>query len=120
MLAIPYPDPLRTPERYAALHGGDGSLASFITAVRAQSRYAWRNEFTAAAINTWIRQGFGRETDAVRMPRVASFPRMKKHTGTAVGFTPAGRQIRQPLRGTCVLLIKDENGVLHKVVHVKR
>jgi hypothetical protein len=57
--AAVYPDPNRTLETYHASLGKQASFSAFIDEVRKQSRANWRSEYTAAAINDWIRAGFG-------------------------------------------------------------
>ncbi len=58
---VDYPDPTRCIESYMASLGGEPSLDAFYTEVRKQSKANWRPEFTAAAVNDWIRAGFGAE-----------------------------------------------------------
>jgi hypothetical protein len=55
-----YPDPGRTEATYMSSLGGTPTMAAFAAEARAQSRSNWRSEFTAAAINTYVRAGFGR------------------------------------------------------------
>ena len=57
--AISYPDPDRTVETYHASLGKPATFAAFIDEARKQSKANWRPEYTAAAINDWIRTGFG-------------------------------------------------------------
>jgi hypothetical protein len=57
--AISYPDPDRTVESYHASLGKPATFSSFIDEARKQSKANWRPEYTAAAINDWIRAGFG-------------------------------------------------------------
>ncbi|MBN1757383.1 MAG: hypothetical protein JW863_03640 [Chitinispirillaceae bacterium] len=54
-----YPDPDRTIESYNSHLGGEATFTDFINEVRKQSKRNWRKEYTAAAINEWIRAGFG-------------------------------------------------------------
>ncbi len=54
-----YPDPDRTVELYNAHLGNEGTFEAFIAEVRSQSKIKWQPEYTAAAINNWIRAGFG-------------------------------------------------------------
>ena len=56
------PDPVRTIENYMAHLGLEPTLDAFIEEARKQSRGNWRSQFTAAAVNDWVRQGFGRRT----------------------------------------------------------
>jgi hypothetical protein len=58
---VGYPSPER--RRLSAYHaslGGEATQDAFIAAARGQSRVRWRPELTAAAVNAWIRAGFGR------------------------------------------------------------
>jgi hypothetical protein len=54
-----YPDPGRTIEGYMTHLGKPSSVAAFIEEARKQSKTGWRPEFTAIAVNAWIREGFG-------------------------------------------------------------
>jgi hypothetical protein len=54
-----YPDPDRTVELYNAHLGNGGTFEAFIAKVRSQSKMNWQPEYTTAAINSWIRAGFG-------------------------------------------------------------
>jgi hypothetical protein len=56
---ISYSDPTRTVETYHASLGKEATLAAFIAEARKQSKFNWRTEYTAAAVNEWIRAGFG-------------------------------------------------------------
>jgi hypothetical protein len=55
-----FPDPNRSIATYQASIGGNASLAAFLTQCRLQSKANWRTEYTADAVNTYIRAGFGR------------------------------------------------------------
>ena len=57
--AVQPPDPVRTIESYMAHQGLEPTLDAFIEEIRKQSRANWRNQFTASAVNDWVRQGFG-------------------------------------------------------------
>jgi hypothetical protein len=57
--ALSYPDPNRTVEAYHVSLGKPATFTAFIDEARKQSRANWRREYTAAAINDWIRGGFG-------------------------------------------------------------
>jgi hypothetical protein len=54
-----FPDPKRTVETYMASLGLEPTLEAFIAEVRKQSKANWRPEFTAAAVNGYVRAGFG-------------------------------------------------------------
>jgi hypothetical protein len=54
-----YPDPGRTVETYNATLGGSPSLSAFLAEARKQSKDNWRPQFTAHAVNNYIRAGFG-------------------------------------------------------------
>ena len=58
--ALPYPNPGRTLAEYSALQGKAASHEAFMAEVRLQSRRNWRPQFTATAVNDWIRAGFGK------------------------------------------------------------
>jgi hypothetical protein len=55
----PFPDPARSLEHYMQSRGSTPTHATFIAAVRKQSKGNWRPELTAPAINDWFRAGFG-------------------------------------------------------------
>jgi hypothetical protein len=54
-----FPDPERTVETYMASLNRPGTLEAFLAEARQQSRTNWREDFTAGAVNRYIRQGFG-------------------------------------------------------------
>lgn len=56
---ISYPDPTRTLGRYVTEVLGLASLDAYYTALRGMSRTNWDWRYMAAAINDWIRGGFG-------------------------------------------------------------
>ncbi len=56
---VDYPAPGRCIETYMASLGMEPTFDAFLAEVRKQSRANWRPEFTAAAVNDWIRAGFG-------------------------------------------------------------
>ncbi len=53
-----YPDPDRTLKTYSASLGGAPSTEAFMAEALLQSRAYWRPEYTAAAANAYIREGF--------------------------------------------------------------
>lgn len=54
-----FPDPDRSIETYMKSLGKEASIDAFIAEVRTQSKTNWRPEFTAEAVNRWVREGFG-------------------------------------------------------------
>ncbi len=54
-----YPDPDRTVETYNASIGGNPDLWAFLMEARMQSKNNWRAQYTANAVNSYIRAGFG-------------------------------------------------------------
>jgi len=54
-----YPAPSRTIATYHASIGGSASYQAFLTEARRQSKSFWRHEYTAAAVRSYIRAGFG-------------------------------------------------------------
>ena len=54
-----YPDPTRTIGSYHASIGGTATLDAFMAEARLQSKANWRSQYTAQAVNTYIRAGFG-------------------------------------------------------------
>jgi len=56
---ITYPDATRTVKTYNVTLGGTASTPEFMAAAIAQSRQNWRTEYTADAVNDYIRAGFG-------------------------------------------------------------
>jgi len=57
---VDYPDAHRSLASYSEACGHPGTYADFIEAARRQSRESWQPSFTAAAVNRYIRAGFGR------------------------------------------------------------
>jgi hypothetical protein len=55
---LPYLDPSRTAATYNATQGGPSTVAAFLAEARLQSRDNWRPQFTADAVNSYIRLGF--------------------------------------------------------------
>jgi hypothetical protein len=56
---VNFPDPTRTIASYHASIGGVPALENFLIQARQQSRQYWRPQYTAAAVNDYIRAGFG-------------------------------------------------------------
>ncbi len=56
---VSYPDPGRTVGRYNVALGGVNSTEAFLAEALNQRRGYWRHEYTAAAVNDYIRAGFG-------------------------------------------------------------
>ncbi|MBK7878710.1 MAG: right-handed parallel beta-helix repeat-containing protein [Planctomycetes bacterium] len=54
-----YPDPGRTVARYNQSLGGLATHAAFMAEARRQSKSFWRPEYTAQAVNAYVRAGFG-------------------------------------------------------------
>jgi len=54
-----FPDPLRTIETYSVSIGGLPSRAAFLREARRQSKSFWRDEYTAHAVDEYIRAGYG-------------------------------------------------------------
>jgi hypothetical protein len=73
--------------------GGDGTWESFIAEVRKQSRYTWRPDYTAGTINTWIRQGFGREMETVRRQAIHRMSIINSKEYGVSFYTLQGRRI---------------------------
>ncbi|HEX2839539.1 MAG TPA: fibronectin type III domain-containing protein [Phycisphaerales bacterium] len=59
MSQVSFPEPGRTIGTYMASLGFEPTLEAFLTEARKQSRTNWRPEFTAQAVNQYIREGFG-------------------------------------------------------------
>ena len=59
------PDPSRDIASYMAMMGLESSLEAFMAEARQQRKGYWRDEFTAAAVNAYIREGFGMPADGV-------------------------------------------------------
>jgi hypothetical protein len=55
----PFPDPSRSVATYNARCSGPGTFEDFAAELRLQSRDRWRSEYTANAVNNYIREGFG-------------------------------------------------------------
>ncbi len=58
---VSFADPERTVARYNAAVGGEPTFEAFVAEVREQSRANWRPQYTARAVNDYIRAGFGIE-----------------------------------------------------------
>ena len=56
-----YTDPNRNIDTYSYSIGRTATLASFMTEARKQSKDNWRAQYTAAAVNTYIRNGFSQQ-----------------------------------------------------------
>ena len=56
---VAYLDPRRTIATYGTSIGAPATLAAFLAEARAQSKANWRPAYTAAAVNDYIRAGFG-------------------------------------------------------------
>ncbi len=54
-----FPDPDRNLESYDAMIGGAGTLEAFLREARLQQKGNWRFNYTAAPVNSYIREGFG-------------------------------------------------------------
>ncbi len=54
-----FPDPDRSISTYMTSIGQTASLDAFLTEARLQARSNWRREYTAKAVNSYIRAGFG-------------------------------------------------------------
>ncbi|MBK7644939.1 MAG: hypothetical protein IPJ19_18165 [Planctomycetes bacterium] len=55
-----FPDPNRTIATYMTSLGGSATMQAFIAQCRLQSKATWNPMYTADAVNTYIRAGFGR------------------------------------------------------------
>jgi len=55
---LAYPDPARSLGSYHGSLGGEPTLEGFLDAARRQSRLNWLPEFTATAVQSYIRAGF--------------------------------------------------------------
>ena len=56
--AYNYPHPNRSIDTYQAHLGKTPTLAAFISEAKKQSKFNWRREYTASAVNDYIRAGF--------------------------------------------------------------
>ncbi len=56
---LDFPDPDRTAETYIGALGGPGTFDAFLAAVRSQRKGHWDPALTAAAVNDYVRAGFG-------------------------------------------------------------
>jgi hypothetical protein len=54
-----FPDPGRSIATYHASIGGSPTLVDFMAQARLQSKAYWRDQYTARAVNDYIRAGFG-------------------------------------------------------------
>jgi len=58
---VTYPDSARTLKTYGVSLGGNPSTQDFIDKALEQARHSWDSDYTAPAVNNYIRAGFGRE-----------------------------------------------------------
>ncbi len=72
---IAYPDPDRTTETYMASLGKPGTFAAFLVAVRDQRKGHWDPALTAAAVNDYVRAGFGMKRFTAAPPAASAGPR---------------------------------------------
>jgi hypothetical protein len=56
---VAFPDPSRTIGTYQLMLGGTPTILAFMLEARQQSRSSWRTQYTAGAVNDYIRAGFG-------------------------------------------------------------
>ena len=54
-------DPNRNLATYQASLGRRATFEAFICEARRQSKFYWRQEYTAALVNNYLREGFGRQ-----------------------------------------------------------
>jgi len=59
--AVTYTDPSRTLRSYNQTLGGTASTEEFMAEALNQSRQNWRPEYTACAVNNYIREGFDKD-----------------------------------------------------------
>ena len=57
---VSFPDSSRSIETYQESLGETATMDAFITNLLAQSKYTWRPEYNAGAVNDWTRAGFMR------------------------------------------------------------
>ncbi len=55
---LSYPDPNRTVETYQTSLGQAATLDAFLQEAKQQSKFNWRTEYTAGAVNAYIKRGF--------------------------------------------------------------
>ena len=56
---VAFPNPSRTIGTYQLSLGGIPTVLAFMTEARQQSKSSWRTQYTAGAVNDYIRAGFG-------------------------------------------------------------
>jgi len=61
-----FPDASRSIETYMKSLGKEPSIDAFIAETRRQSKTNWREEFTAGAVNDWMREGFGVQRESLK------------------------------------------------------
>lgn len=92
---LDFRDPDRNVANYNAAAGGEASFEAFAAEARQQSRSNWRTEYTAAAVNEYVRDGFfleGEEPNESIGPVTdddSSLNQVRENssTGTPVGIT---------------------------------
>lgn len=70
---LDYLDPGRTIETYSASLGHEPTLEAFIEEVKKQSKFNWHPEYTAEAVNSYIREGFTTKYSADSDPKNSNF-----------------------------------------------
>lgn len=80
------PDTSRTVERYLVHLGYENSMPFFFGQCRSQDMFTWDPQFTAPAINQWIRQGFF-ENNPNQAPQLDPIGNQTVQTGSTIHLT---------------------------------
>jgi hypothetical protein len=113
-------DTTRCIETYQQSLGKPATLPAFAAEARQQSKATWRVEYTAAAVNDWIRAGFSHGTTPVRAKLrthrpAASGATMRTGMPDAI-FSLDGRRIEGSsiVPGACGVYLRRVDGRLQK------
>jgi len=96
-----YPDPNRNLVTYQQSLGRTATVDAFMAAIRQQSKANWQPEYTAAAVNDYIRAGFGVAAVATPVPTTVSTPAPTPAATPAA--TPANTPAASPSESGLVL-----------------
>ena len=104
---LTFPDPTRSVGSYNAIQGGAATYDAFIQEARLQSRDNWRPEYTATAVNRYLREGFLEVGTAGNNPPLV---RQIDHNATDAIPTQSGLQVVEGNTITFTGTATDRNG----------
>ncbi|MFN0132390.1 MAG: GC-type dockerin domain-anchored protein [Phycisphaerales bacterium] len=104
---IAYPDPDRDIATYAATIGVGSSVEDFLAAAKKQSRANWRTDLTAAAVNGYIRAGFGRPMTACCPVDLDGDGRLNANDAVAFAMAFSAGDLRADFDGDLAFTVTD-------------